>query len=477
MDPRCVRRPTRRLQESFDNAAEVAIQIRAAAASKVPFTQPTLAMAGFKSKKKKKAGNGRGGIAKKRGSKASGKSAVVETSNNTPRTMEQNVDLFLAAQPMSIETEVEPLTLANKCATTRRRMPKPRDRFIGPALPPSRRRPTIVGAWTREENAALEKGWQAWERMDPADKPKDPPWKWIAQHVTSRTARQCRERWNMHMSSGIDRITKFTLAEDGIIISQWLQHGNAWAHISRLMGNRTDNQVKNRWNSCLSKLVSLIKKGSTFDPRDAGRLHAEYNALSEEDQRTVALPKSISSMISEQRRTQGKSRTGSRRKNSTVAKARVEENLKAFCEDVVDQVGDDDDDGVELLQTPLPPPEEPLGKGLSLTSINSEDVGDMLDSMDAELNTTNAPVGNPPLPHFELWKDPLLCDEALYEPGEGLLKLRDPEYRRAYFSKHRAVLIAASGQCYQPQPINNLDGINKLLRRGTRYKTLYRIIG
>ena len=48
----------------------------------------------------------------------------------------------------------------------------------------------------------------------------------------------------------------FTADEDSTILAQHAIHGNKWAVISRSMPGRTDNQVKNRFNSTLRRLIA-----------------------------------------------------------------------------------------------------------------------------------------------------------------------------------------------------------------------------
>ena len=52
---------------------------------------------------------------------------------------------------------------------------------------------------------------------------------------------------------------KWTIEEDNLIIQLQAKFGNKWATISDLIDGRTDNQIKNRWNSVLKKRISKTK--------------------------------------------------------------------------------------------------------------------------------------------------------------------------------------------------------------------------
>jgi hypothetical protein len=77
-------------------------------------------------------------------------------------------------------------------------------------------------------------------------------WTALAEQMPGRIAKQCRERWCNHLNPHIKR-DNWTLAEDQVILQAIRKIGTKWADIARLLPGRTDNSVKNRWNSTLRR--------------------------------------------------------------------------------------------------------------------------------------------------------------------------------------------------------------------------------
>jgi hypothetical protein len=75
-------------------------------------------------------------------------------------------------------------------------------------------------------------------------------WSLLSHHMQSRTAKQCRERWNYHLNPDLNR-GPWTPQEDRIIADRHRELGNKWTKIAKFLPGRTDSSVKNRWNSQL----------------------------------------------------------------------------------------------------------------------------------------------------------------------------------------------------------------------------------
>ena len=78
-----------------------------------------------------------------------------------------------------------------------------------------------------------------------------------------RLGKHCRERWfnhlNPELNSTLHPENDWDTQEDLRLIKLQIDMGNAWSKIAREMPGRTENSVKNRWNSLVKKARLSLK--------------------------------------------------------------------------------------------------------------------------------------------------------------------------------------------------------------------------
>ncbi|OWM75154.1 hypothetical protein CDL15_Pgr012640 [Punica granatum] len=100
----------------------------------------------------------------------------------------------------------------------------------------------------------------------------------LIRHITThghgslqRCGKSCRLRWINYLRPDLKR-GSFTAQEERTIIDVHRILGNRWSQIAKHLPGRTDNEVKNFWNSCIKK--KLIAQG--LDPNTHNLLPSHH---------------------------------------------------------------------------------------------------------------------------------------------------------------------------------------------------------
>ncbi|XP_022962304.1 transcription factor MYB3R-1 [Cucurbita moschata] len=127
----------------------------------------------------------------------------------------------------------------------------------------------VKGPWSKEEDETI---------VELVQKYGPKKWSTIAQHLPGRIGKQCRERWHNHLNPAINK-EAWTQEEELALIRAHQIYGNRWAELTKFLPGRTDNAIKNHWNSSVKKKLDSYLASGLLEQYQPLHHHALQSSL------------------------------------------------------------------------------------------------------------------------------------------------------------------------------------------------------
>ncbi|OQU86782.1 myb-related protein P [Sorghum bicolor] len=264
------------------------------------------------------------------------------------------------------------------------------------------------GRWTKEEDEILaryikEHGEGSWRSL-----PKNAG--------LLRCGKSCRLRWINYLRADLKR-GNITEEEEEMIIKLHATLGNRWSLIAGHLPGRTDNEIKNYWNSHLSRRATDFHDGVVVNI-DLSKLPGGGK------RRGGRASRGIVAAAAKEKKAKGKAKEkDDKGKNKVAAEAEQQQQLK-------DDKEEEEDDDANVSTTPRPPQsdcaaaaaqseEQAQASASGLTSDNGPEEEEEEDTLALSEELVSALLASPGSPKLEVGPDGSCMDSDSGPSGDS----------------------------------------------------------